>query len=60
VLDNLHALAPDSPLGVILEAGLPEVAQPCCIVVTSRAPPPVALARLQAQRTHGLPGRRLR
>ncbi len=47
VLDNLHELATDSPLRVILEAGLPEVPRHCCVVVTSRAPPPPGLSRMQ-------------
>ncbi len=47
VLDNLHELEADSPLRAILEAGLPEVPRQCCIVITSRASPPVGLSRLQ-------------
>ncbi|MGZ5240279.1 MAG: hypothetical protein ACXWCN_09175, partial [Caldimonas sp.] len=48
VLDNLHELSAESPLRTILEAGLAEVPRPCCLVVTCRVPPPVALTRLQA------------
>jgi ATP/maltotriose-dependent transcriptional regulator MalT/DNA-binding SARP family transcriptional activator len=47
VLDNLNEMAADSPLRTILEAGLPQVPRQCCVIVTSRTPPPVALARLQ-------------
>jgi DNA-binding SARP family transcriptional activator len=47
VLDNLHVLSADSPLRAILEAGLPQVPRQCCVIVTSRAPPPGALSRLQ-------------
>ncbi|MEO6745390.1 MAG: BTAD domain-containing putative transcriptional regulator [Caldimonas sp.] len=47
VLDNLHELSTESPLRAILEAGLPQVPRQCCVIVTSRAPPPVALSRLQ-------------
>jgi len=47
VLDNLHALSADSPLRTILDAGLAQVPRQCCVIVTSRAPPPVSLARLQ-------------
>lgn len=46
VLDNLHELSADSPLLAILEAGLAQVPRRCCIVVTSRTPPPLSLARL--------------
>jgi LuxR family maltose regulon positive regulatory protein len=47
VFDNLHELPAESDLRVILEAGLPQVPRQCCVIVTSRAAPPVALARLQ-------------
>ena len=48
VLDNLHELGAESPLRQILEAGLPQVPRQSCVIVTSRAAPPVGLARLQA------------
>jgi LuxR family maltose regulon positive regulatory protein len=48
VLDNLHELSSESPLRTILEAGLPQVPRGCCVIVTSRAAPPVKLSRLQA------------
>jgi DNA-binding SARP family transcriptional activator len=47
VLDNLHDLAPESDLRTILEAGLAQVPRQCCVIVTSRAAPPVSLSRLQ-------------
>ncbi len=47
VLDNLHELSTDSPLLAILEAGLAQLPRHCCVIVTSRTPPPVGLARLQ-------------
>ena len=47
VLDNLHELSSESPLRTILEAGLPQVPRGCCVVVTSRAAPPVGLSRLR-------------
>ena len=47
VLDNLHELSPASSLHAILEAGLSQVPRQCCVIVTSRAPPPVAFCRLQ-------------
>ena len=47
VLDNLHELPPESDLRTVLEAGLPQVPRQCCVIVTSRAAPPVALARMQ-------------
>ena len=47
VLDNLHELSADSPLRAILEAGLAEVPRYCCVIVTSRAPPPSSLSRMQ-------------
>src|SRR5450755_778716 len=46
-IDNLHELSESSPLRRILEAGLPETPRQCCVIVTSRAPPPVGLSRLQ-------------
>ena len=48
VIDNLRELPTDSDLRAILEAGLPQVPRQCCVIVTSRASPPVSLARLQA------------
>ena len=57
VLDNLHELVADSPLRSILEAGLLEVPRQCCIIVTSRAPPPASLSRLHGG-SDGVPGRR--
>jgi LuxR family maltose regulon positive regulatory protein len=48
VLDNLHELSEESPLRIVLEAGLAQVPRQCCVIVTSRAPPPLALSRLQA------------
>jgi LuxR family maltose regulon positive regulatory protein len=47
VLDNLHDLTLESPLRAILDAGLPQVPRQCCVIVTSRAAPPVTLSRLQ-------------
>ena len=47
VLDNLHELSDDSALRSILEAGLPQVPRQCCVIVTARAAPPVALSRLR-------------
>ena len=48
VLDNLHELDAESPLRQILEAGLPQVPRQSCVIVTSRAAPPVSFTRLQA------------
>lgn len=48
VLDNLHALAPDSGLHAVLEAGLSQVPPGCCVVITSRAGPPAAGSRMRA------------
>ena len=48
VIDNLHALAADSPLRVVLEAGLTQVPRHCCVLVTCRGEPPEGLARLRA------------
>ena len=48
VLDNLHELDAESPLLQILAAGLPQVPRQSCVIVTSRVPPPVSFARLQA------------
>ena len=45
-IDNLHELSETSPLRRILEAGLPEIPRQCCVIVTSRAPPPGGLLRL--------------
>ncbi|MDH4061166.1 MAG: hypothetical protein OEU94_10180, partial [Aquincola sp.] len=47
VLDNLHELSAHSTLRTILEAGLAQVPRQCCVIVTSRAAPPVTLSRLQ-------------
>ena len=47
VLDNVHELPSESALRTILEAGLPQVPRQCCVIVTSRAPPPFSLSRLQ-------------
>jgi ATP/maltotriose-dependent transcriptional regulator MalT/DNA-binding SARP family transcriptional activator len=47
VLDNLHELAAESPLRVILEAGLSQVPRLSCVIVTSRSGPPATLSRLQ-------------
>lgn len=47
VLENLHELSSESPLRTILEAGLTQVQRPCCVIVTSRAAPPVGQSRLQ-------------
>src|SRR5574337_2038303 len=48
VLDGLPPLSPDTLLGAALEAGLPQVPRPCCILVTSRSEPPASLARMRA------------
>lgn len=45
VLDNLHAVPLESPLHKVLEAAISQVPRHCCILVTSRNEPPVALAR---------------
>ena len=47
VLDNLHELAIDSPLRTIIDAGLPQVPRQCCVIVTSRTPPPVSSVHWQ-------------
>ena len=48
VLDNFHALPPDSVLYAALEAGFGEVPKGSCVIVTSRSEPPPSLARLRA------------
>jgi ATP/maltotriose-dependent transcriptional regulator MalT/DNA-binding SARP family transcriptional activator len=48
VLDNLHAIAAESPLYAALEAGFTQVPKTCCVIVTSRSEPPAALARQRA------------
>jgi DNA-binding SARP family transcriptional activator len=45
VLDNLHAVPPESALHAALEAGLGQVPKHCCVIVTSRNEPPAAMAR---------------
>ncbi len=45
VIDNLHAVPLESPLHKVLEAAISQVPRQCCILVTSRNEPPVALAR---------------
>ncbi len=47
VLDNLEAVPADSALPAALEAGFSQVPKGCCVIVTSRAEPPAALARLR-------------
>jgi ATP/maltotriose-dependent transcriptional regulator MalT/DNA-binding SARP family transcriptional activator len=47
VLDNLHDLS-ESPLRLVLDAGLPQIPKHCCAIVTSRTDPPAALARMRA------------
>ncbi len=48
VLDNLHAVPAESALPAALAAGVSQVPKGCCLIVTSRAEPPAALARLRA------------
>jgi len=48
VLDNLHAVAGDSPLYRVLEAAIGQVPRQGCIIVISRRDPPVQFARLRA------------
>jgi LuxR family transcriptional regulator, maltose regulon positive regulatory protein len=48
VLDNLHELGAGDPLRTVLEAGLPEVAPRCCMIITSRSEPPASLTRMRA------------
>ncbi len=48
ILDNLHAVAAESPLYAVLEAGFTQVPKNCCVIVTSRGEPPGAFARLRA------------
>ncbi|TMH22379.1 MAG: hypothetical protein E6H64_05710 [Betaproteobacteria bacterium] len=48
VLDNMHAVPPDSALHAALEAGFSQVPKSCCVIVTSRSEPPASLARLRA------------
>jgi ATP/maltotriose-dependent transcriptional regulator MalT/DNA-binding SARP family transcriptional activator len=47
VLDNLEAVPADSALPATLEAGFSQVPKGCCVIVTSRAEPPPAFARLR-------------
>lgn len=48
VLDNLQAVPAESALPAALETGFAQVPKGCCVIVTSRAEPPAALARLRA------------
>jgi len=48
VLDNLHDLSAESPLRLVLDAGLPQIPKHCCAIVTSRADPPATLAKMRA------------
>ena len=48
VLDNMESVASGSALPAALEAGFSQVPKGCCVIVTSRAEPPAALARLRA------------
>jgi len=48
VLDNLQAVPAESALPAALESGFSQVPKGCCVIVTSRAEPPAALARLRA------------
>jgi LuxR family transcriptional regulator, maltose regulon positive regulatory protein len=50
VLNDLHELALDGPLVTALESGLAQVPRDCCVIVTSRAEPPQAFARMRADR----------
>jgi len=47
VLDNLHRVPAESPLHSVLEAAATQIPRHCCLIVTSRAEPPAALARLR-------------
>jgi ATP/maltotriose-dependent transcriptional regulator MalT/DNA-binding SARP family transcriptional activator len=47
VLDNLHAVPPESALHAVLEAAFGQIPKHCCAIVTSRGDPPAALARLR-------------
>ena len=53
VLDNLHAVPPESAVYTALEAGFTQVPKQCVVIVTSRAEPPAALARLRATAAMG-------
>lgn len=48
VLDNLHAATGASGVHTVLEAGLSQVPNGCCVIVTSRGEPPASLARMRA------------
>lgn len=47
VLDNLHRIAPESPLHAVLEAAFSQIPKHCCVLVTSRGEPPASFARLR-------------
>jgi ATP/maltotriose-dependent transcriptional regulator MalT/DNA-binding SARP family transcriptional activator len=51
VIDNLNAVPPESAVYAALEAGFTQVPKQCVVIVTSRAEPPAALARLRAMAT---------
>ena len=48
VLDNMQAVPAESALPAALDAGFSQIPKGCCVMVTSRAEPPAALARLRA------------
>lgn len=47
VLDNLHAVPPESDLHPVLEAAFSQIPKGCAVIVTSRTDPPAAFARLR-------------
>ena len=47
VLDNLHAVPPESALHAVLEAAFSQIPKGYCVVVTCRSEPPASFARLR-------------
>jgi ATP/maltotriose-dependent transcriptional regulator MalT/DNA-binding SARP family transcriptional activator len=47
VLDNLHAVPPESALHAVLEAAFSQIPKGHCVVVTCRGEPPATFARLR-------------
>ena len=47
VLDNLNDVPLDSTLYTVLDAGLQQIPRGCCVLITSREPPPASMARLR-------------
>ena len=47
VLDNLHAVPPESSLHAVLDAAFGQIPKHCSVIVNSRSDPPASFARLR-------------